>query len=408
MPDDVSPKDRWLTERYADFYRRNPIPLPDRFGRREFGFLFHGQKFFLRHVGFPRAQEVQDFMVRNGPAHSYYSTAYYTTPSARTMAEKGWLGAELIFDLDADHVPGAEKLPYRQQLEKVKFHFLRLVEEFVIDDFGFREKDLLLTFSGGRGYHCHVMHEKALKMSSQERREIVDFVTATGLEIGTFLRQKTVDMRGSGKFARPVKAWKLVPAAYGGWGTRLNRGWTEYLDHLKSLTPAQLTDEFSSMPGIGEKGLVELHDALNRLDDRRAKQLERDRDLEQEGWVEFKGIAQKLVASVVAAQAVPLTEREKGETDEPVTADTKRLIRLPGSLHGKSGLKVVPLRLDQIRDFDPLTEAVAFSLDPVRIKTEKPAKVDVAGVQLDLAPGEHTVPEAAAVMLVARGAAVPL
>ncbi|HLE47321.1 MAG TPA: DNA primase small subunit domain-containing protein, partial [Candidatus Thermoplasmatota archaeon] len=133
--------------------------MPDRFARREFGFLLHGQKFFLRHVGFPTQREFREFLVRRAPAHSYYSTAFYKDPDAKTMVEKGWLGAELIFDLDADHVPGAEKLGYRAQLERVKEHFLRLVEDFVIRDFGFKESDLLLTFSGGRGYHCHVLHE---------------------------------------------------------------------------------------------------------------------------------------------------------------------------------------------------------------------------------------------------------
>ncbi|MCA1813180.1 MAG: hypothetical protein LC624_04420 [Halobacteriales archaeon] len=34
-----------------------------------------------------------------------------------------------------------------------------------------------------------------------------------------------------------------------------------------------------------------------------------------------------------------------GETDEPVTSDVKRLIRLPGSVHGKTGLRVVPVPL---------------------------------------------------------------
>jgi DNA primase small subunit len=396
VPDEpLRPQDTWLTERYAAYYRKNPIPLPDRFGRREFGFLFHGQKFFLRHVGFPTAREVQEFMVRNGPAHSYYSTAFYQTPSARTMAEKGWMGAELIFDLDADHVPGAEKLPYRQQLEKVKFHFLRLVEEFVIRDFGFREQDLLLTFSGGRGYHCHVLHEKALQLSAQERREIVDYITGTGLVVENFLHETTVGSKGRGQFERAVTGLRVSPANSPGWGGRLNAAIVQYIGELRQLTPEQLIEKLKATEGVGEKRLLEFEKELARMQTSRI----------EEGYLDQGSVVRKILPRLLADTLVPIA---KGETDEPVTADTKRLIRLPGSLHGKSSLKVVTLRLDEIRDFDPLTEAVAFSMEPVKIKNEKPAKVDVAGVQLDLAPGEHTVPEAAAVMLVARGAALPV
>jgi DNA primase small subunit len=395
MADELRPQDRWMGERYADYYRRNPLPMPDRFGRREFGFLFFGQKFFLRHVGFPTAREFQDFMVRNGPAHSYYSTAFYKTPNARTMVEKGWLGAELIFDLDADHVPGAEKLPYRQQLEKVKFHFLRLVEEFVIRDFGFQERDLLLTFSGGRGYHCHVLHEKALQLTAQERREIVDYITGTGLVVENFLIEKTVGSKGRGQFERAVSGLRVSPANAPGWGGRLNAAIVQYVNELKGLSSAQLVERFKETKGVGEKSLAELEKELVRL----------RTDTIEEGYLDQGRVVRRLLPQILQDTLVPMA---KGETDEPVTADTKRLIRLPGSLHGKSGLKVVPLRLDEVAGFDPLTQAVAFSQEPTRIKVEKPSKVDVAGVQLDLSPGDHVVPEAAAVMLVARGAAVPL
>jgi len=38
----------------------------------------------------------------------------------------------------------------------------------------------------------------------------------------------------------------------------------------------------------------------------------------------------------------------------------KRLIRTPGSLHGGSGMRVVPLDLHDLEDFDPLVDAVVF------------------------------------------------
>ena len=47
-----------------------------------------------------------------------------------------------------------------------------------------------------------------------------------------------------------------------------------------------------------------------------------------------------------------------GETDEPVTSDVKRLIRLPGSIHGKTGFIVRGLDFDGLADFNPLIDAV--------------------------------------------------
>lgn len=397
MADEIRPQDAWLQARFADYYRRNPLPAPDRFTRREFAFLFFGQKFMLRHLGFPTQKEFQEFLVRNGPAHAYYSTAFYQTPNARTMQEKGWLGAELIFDLDADHVPGAERLPYREQLDLVKRHFLRLVEEFILGDFGFREEDLLLTFSGGRGYHCHVLQDTALQLTSQERREIVDYVTATGLELERFIRPRTIGTKGFGRFAKAETTLEVPSSDSPGWGSRINHAVEAFAGQLKTMPPEQreklLTETF---PRVTKARQITLEKDLARLTEDRIRQGKVDVGPEIRRFLERR---------LTVDSIVPLS---KGETDEPVTSDTKRLIRLPGSLHGKSGLRVVALRLDEVRTFDPLRDAVAFGHASVRVRLEKPSKVDVAGFVKELPVGEAEVPEAAAVMLVARGAAVPV
>ncbi|MBI2078759.1 MAG: DNA primase catalytic subunit PriS [Euryarchaeota archaeon] len=409
MQDELRPQDVWLSERFADYYRRNPTPMPavvERFREREFGFLFHGQKFFLRHVGMPTPRELRQFMIQRAPAHAYYSTAFYQDPNAKTMVEKGWRGAELIFDLDADHVPGAEKLGYRAQLEKVKDHFLRLVEDFVMRDFGFAEKDLLLTFSGGRGYHCHVLHGRALGLNSAERREIVDFVTGTGLQLNAFIRPMTLRTKGFGRFQKADNTVVIPADDEPGWGGRINEAIRLHLAALKAL-PAEKKDDVLRMNfnGITKARLLTLQKDLDHLDEDRIRGV-RFPDGTRRGIVDVGVEIYKYMERTLTFDTlVPLA---KGETDEPVTSDVKRLIRLPGSLHGKSGLRVVTLDLDDIRGFDPLADAVAFGTEPIRIRVEKPANVDVAGFQADLPVGEATVPEAAAVMLMCRGAAVPI
>lgn len=348
----------------------------------------------LRHVGFGHGRDFEAFHARNGPAHSYYSTAYYDRPEAPTMKEKGWMGAELIFDLDADHVPGAEKLAYPEQLNRVKDHFRRLVDEFVKGDFGFNEKDLLLTFSGGRGYHCHVLAERALELTSQERREIVDYITGTGLEVERFLREVSVGARGLGPYRKPVKGLKLASADSPGWGGRLNRAMQQYIARLRTMDGGRLAEEFQGLKGIGEKGLVELHDELQRLDERRVN----------EGYIDQGPVLRRLLPLVAQQQLMPLA---KGETDEPVTSDTKRLIRTPGTLHGKSGLRVVVLRRDELDAFDPLVDAVAFGDEPIPVDVVKPSTVALNAQTLRLEAGRTRLPAWAAVFAVMRGWAQP-
>ena len=36
------------------------------------------------------------------------------------MAEKGWLGADLIFDLDGDHLPGVSDNDFPGMMEKIQ------------------------------------------------------------------------------------------------------------------------------------------------------------------------------------------------------------------------------------------------------------------------------------------------
>lgn len=401
-PPGPNPANDWLAERYAAYYRRHPPQAPDRLGKREYGFLFFGQKGMLRHVGFARKQDFERFHAERAPAHSYYSTAFYQRPDAPTMQEKGWMGAELIFDLDADHVPGSEKLPYPQQLARVKEHFVRLVDEFVVEDLGFAEKELLLTFSGGRGYHCHVLAERALGLSSQERREIVDYVTGTGLIAKNFVWTEK-KARRKGAFSTLVPTTKITAATDPGWGGKVNRGVRRFVAEMRGKNRDEILAYFSDASSIGQMRLRMLLRELQALGDRDFEGTDKLGKMEQ-GWAAQGKVLETLVPLVVGKHAIPL---QKGETDEPVTSDTKRLIRTPGSLHGKSGLRVVTLTRSALDDFDPLRDAVAFGNESIDVTVTRPMTVSLKGETLKLDPGKARVPEYAAVFAALLGAAVP-
>jgi DNA primase small subunit len=110
-------------------------------------------------------------------------------------------------------------------------------------------------------------------------------------------------------------------------------------------------------------------------------------------------IAQLLVQETVAAQNAPI--------DEPVTTDTNRLIRLPGSLHGGSGLAVQRIERDAIEAFDPLSDAVpeTFRGHEITVDVTEPGEVEFDGESITVEAGHQTVPEHVGVFLMSRGRA---
>jgi DNA primase small subunit len=119
---------------------------------------------------------------------------------------------------------------------------------------------------------------------------------------------------------------------------------------------------------------------------------------------------------VIDLQQVRLDERggvslegivQRAETDEPVTSDIKRLIRMPSSLHGKTGLRVIPLTRDDVDEFRPLRDAVpaTWTDDSERVNLKNRITMEIRGEAFNLAPGVNDIPQYLAIFLAARGLA---
>ena len=406
MPKDATV--RFVMNMFSRHYREAPLTMPDRFAKREFGFMFFDRDFVMRHMGFPSRAALKRYLVEQVPAHAYYSCAYYEKPDAPTMAEKKWLGADLIFDLDADHVEGAKALPYEKMLERVKVEVIRLIDEFLLGDFGFDAEDLKIVFSGGRGYHVHINSPKVLKLSSHERREIVDYIIGTDLDMD-WVFPPTAFEAGRFKDRIDVEHRRTMPRTEdGGWRARMRRGIDDLLSQLEGMPReeglkllAETVKE--SKREIGQKTLDGMYDDLF-IGSKGRKGVDRMRSEDTFEVFSDKRRADAFVA-IVETRVKP---RMKGETDEPVTSDVKRLIRLPSSLHGKTGFEVVPLTREALTTFDPFRDAVpgAFGDQKVKVKLEKPVSVRLKDTQFDLDAGESDVPEFAAVYLVCRRLAI--
>jgi DNA primase small subunit len=367
----------FLKQRFTEYYRKGNLSPPPSLEQREWGFIFFDPEYpeirMRRHMGFGGKVELLDYIRAMVPAHAYYSSAYYGAPSAGTMAEKQWSGADLIFDLDADHI--TQVRDYGSMLARVREETEKLIA-MLTGELGFAAREISVVFSGGRGYHIHIRDPLVRIWGSAERRELVDYVCGTGIDPRLVL---------SGAHEQK------------GWGVRFVHAVQDYIHWLRSIEPVEARTRLMAIDGVGEKSANAFLDTVRALPEplaaeQVARLLATNRVL-MAALGEEKGELQKRVRSYAAL------------ADEPVTTDTKRLIRLPTSLHGGSGFRVTPLAAGELAAFDPLTDAVVFGEREVRIEMERTLSMPLLGSVHTVRKGENRVPEALAVFLCCRGLA---
>jgi DNA primase small subunit len=366
----------FLRQRFTEYYRKTVLVPPPSFEQREWGFVLFNpgsaDMRMRRHVGFSGREELFEYIRNIVPQHTYYSTAYYEKPDAGTMADKGWCGADLIFDLDADHIMRG---PYDQMLARVKEETEKLLA-MLTEEFGMDKKSIALVFSGGRGYHIHVRDIAFRGWGSAERRELIDYVCGIGIDPAAMLTGKTISSPG--------------------WRQRYREALLEYLRWIGSLSEEEAMAHLTAMDGIGKESAV----IFLKKRDEVIREIER-----HPTSMIFKN---RVLGIIVGLQESEFKKRllsRAALADEPVTTDTKRLIRMPTSLHGGSGMRVQPLELRDLHDFDPLTDAVVFGTRDVKVDQMFPLAMPMLGSTYELQKGIITVPEAVAVFLCCRGMA---
>ncbi len=345
------PTTQFVQRCFREYYTKAEIPMVHDLDRREFGAIIPGRT-MRRHMGFNDMPALKRYLTDSCPAHVYHSTAYYEMPGAATMDKKTWLGADLIFDLDADHIPGAEEMSYAEMLAQVKVEFIKLIEEFLMGDFGFAEKDIGIYFSGGRGYHAHVRHPSVRKLNSHERREIVNFITLPAKDISGFLSKKAYDVTEFKGHSKAKYTYILPDPDAKGWKGKFWHSLMEYLDNGLERDRKEIIEELIAHDGIGKGSAETIYSKLFKgdVENTGASNIKRSNSLEAFSSDRVRNLFLDFILERTRAMA--------GETDEPVTSDIKRLIRLPGSLHGKTGFYVKSLELGQLEEFDPLIDTV--------------------------------------------------
>ena len=325
----------FITNLIRDYYKNvSDFPAPEAVFSREFGVGTFERKILYRHIEFKSKNDLRKYLIENAPPYISCSTAHYKFPAARPMEKKGWLGSELVFDLDVTdmHLP-CQSAHGRSWVcavcfEEIKNETIKLIEEFLIPDFGFSSNELEVNFSGNRGYHVHVKNDSVLTLDANQRKEISDYISGNGIEVAdifenmgqkgrALLGPKPDDMGWKGKLARSFI-------------TTLNSG-TEQMTKLG-------IDKRIANNLYKKRALVEL-------------------GIKNGNWdmVYIKNKAD-FWKTILANQAIAQSDR----IDRNVTKDPSHLIRLPESIHGETGLIAKKVGIAALSKFDPMNDAIAF------------------------------------------------
>jgi DNA primase small subunit len=408
----------WVFEKFCNFYRspHYKFPSPPQFSQREYAFLLFKERAMVRHKAFTSPTALLSSLRSKVPSDVYHSCAYYENPGDTQMDKKGWSGADLVFDIDADHIPTTcnkihdewhctnpkcgvdggmvgkgitpEECPVcggpkfevktwacKECIETTRAETRKLLN-MLMGDFGFAESDIHTYFSGHRGYHVHVENEAVRPLDTMARKEIVDYVTGIGMSLADKKKKKSeVEKNDS---PERLRLTKFI------WGGRLNRGMRKFIKN-------------ATVEDFREIGITTNLDALLKDRDAVLK-----RCLEEDYWRSVNEVGMGTWLRIVEE----VRKKEAAQIDTVVTSDVHRLIRANGTLHGKTGLLKVEFPVKELDAFDPFVEAVAFKEGAAKVLVSDAPEFTLGGETFG--PFRNQVaelPTAAAILLILKNRA---
>ncbi len=396
----------FLKQKFRDYYRKNFVKGPPSIAQREFGVGEFGKKITARHLGFANSTPLNEYLRKETPLFISYSNAYYKSPEKRPMEAKEFLKADLVYEFDADDlkteckekhdswrckcgasgkgaIEACTKCGRRVEVEQwvclecldaVKKQVFRLID-FLEKDFGFSE-GIHINFSGSKGYHIHVRDELIANLSNNARVELVDYLTAHELS------PKMLDFYYSkeNRFVCPEQG-KAV-----GWSKKI-------LDSLVKMLEENDAQQLAVAGGITFRKGQEL--------------------LNERGTI-IKGIQKGILYQLPGRKTeafwnsviMHLVDEIRLNIDRQTSIDISKIVRVPNTIHGGTGLLAKTISAEKLREFNPLDESVVFSENPIKVNVKETPEFYLGGK--DWGPfkeGEIEIPEFVAIYLLARGKA---
>ena len=329
-----------IRKKFREYYEKNFVKGPSNISSREFGFGGWDKKIESRHFSFLNEKELNGYLARNAPLYISYSAAQYRYPTA-PMDKKEWICAELIFDIDANEV-GSECTKIHGKnwvcekcMEKTKEAAQRLIEEFLIKDFGVKKEEIEVNFSGNRGYHIHLTAGFE-NLGGYARREIADYINGKGLKYEDLFVESKESKRTIGP--KPTD---------GGWKGKIANIFIEKIKQhdLESIgVHPKIANKFYSQSTI--------------------------RDIENGNWNRvYISNRKKFFENILEK----INKTYSGNIDEQVTMDTTKLIRLPDSIHGETGM--VAKRIKNLDKFEPFEDPVVFGDNFMEVYVKNTPKI---------------------------------
>lgn len=388
------------------FYANTRIGGVPEISGREFGIGEFGKKISSRHLSFCSADALNAFLREKAPFYISCSAARYSLPVARPMDAKGLIGADLIYEFDADEIMTSCKTSHDswkcsscgaggkgrllecpqcgrgaqveewvcpECLGETKRLTLRLIK-VMERDFGFSQ-GLSVNFSGSKGFHVHVRSDAVQGFSKAGRLELLDYITGTNLSLAPLGFSFP---RGSG----------LCPkrGAAKGWARVLLEG----VEEAFSQNDAGALAVMANVPyRNAEKLLKEKRAIMNGM--------ERGILLGMNG-IRAEKIWKPLLLSVADLQKLPV--------DRQTSTDIYKIIRVPDTIHGSTGLQAKTVSLQELSSFDPLKECVVMGGEEVLVKNALAPRFYLNGKWFGPYNNDSlSLPEYAAFYLLARHSA---
>ena len=418
--DSLTQRFDFLKGKFLDYYKSKFASLkpPPAMTEREFGFLLFRERIMVRHKAFRDFGEFTESLLSLIPSDVYYSTAYYRQPDLE-MDLKGWLGSDVVFDVDADHIDtpckethdmwtcpkcketrrgkkpvkcpncGNEKLEEKAWLCErcliaAKEEMLKLIE-VLAEDFGIKSQDIHLFFSGHRGYHLHLISEELKTLDDVQRKEIVDYVIGLGLDPAQQgLYQDLFDNK------HPIVVGPELTDP--GWRGRLARGVYQILTEWDQGQLVEL--------GFTRGAVRQILNEREKITREWSKKMLWSSF--QDKWRINDKVWRNIIERAVTLMALP------AKIDTVVTTDIHRLIRMPETLNGKTGFKAAIIDLEQFEEFDPFYQPVVLE-GTQKVHVEDAPEIRIRDDRFGpFADEDVELPLAAAVLLIAKGVALPV
>jgi DNA primase small subunit len=294
------------------------------FSVREFGFVSLTGKFF-RNISFENPRALQDFLIDRTPIHAYIGAIFNDPPSRETPIHTlEWKGHELVFDIDLNEYDAVRKhVCDCQGADQVCVRCWQLINLaiFIIDEtlrFDFGMEDIFWVFSGRRGIHGWVTDKIGFSLDQVQRKSVIDYLSI---------------LHGEDETARIQDRSKLP-------------------DDFRRRIERTVFNYF--LQNIRRKDLIELGFS-STIASNFMKQLElQDKQIDENFARNFNlRLAKVNKYDEILRRWVP-------RIDHKVTIDLRRLIRLPYSIHGKTGFVARVIESDEIFAFNPENESTIF------------------------------------------------